>query len=111
MKNGTYEFICKITAANNPRIWLIEECIAELDIDVDWASGAPEANITDVYLYGERLPKSGDALTAELRKRIETTAYADIQAGGDLWARIQEREGIRLSGAAGSPDAHWQQVA
>ena len=107
MKTGTYEFICKITAANNPHLWLIEECIVDLDIDVTWFSGEPEADIVDIYLYGERLPERGDVLVTELRKRIEAAAYADIKAHGDLWKKIEEREGFRLAGNAADPDARW----
>lgn len=106
-----YDFPCKITDSNHPRVWLYEEAPVELEIDIDWRSGEPAPIITDVYLYGERIPQSADALTSALRKRIEELAYADLMFGdGTLWPQIERdlaSQGFAHKGLPGDPDGRW----
>ena len=116
MKNGSrYPFTCNISEREDGGAALLYDLECELEIDVDMTCDCPVMIVTDVWLNGICLPRphafGSNKFTAALRERIRKLADADIDDGGNLWSAVCEREGLRLSGPGGDPDATWQRAA
>lgn len=78
------------------------ECEAE--ISLEWQHGEPVASVDAIYIAGKNLFLGSGfsvSLGAELANKIE----AELDAGGDLFDRVLEHEGIYATAPFNHPDS------
>lgn len=76
------------------------EC--ELDISLEWEAVGPLPTVNAVYLEGENL-FLGEPFTRQLAAAIADQAEDELNAGGDLFDRVLERDGIYATGPFNHP--------
>jgi hypothetical protein len=80
------------------------ECEVEISGDIE--DGEPNFWCSDVFLEDKSI-KHGSGLSKALYGAISDLADDELNAGGALFERVLEEQGIGFDGVPGDPDARY----
>ena len=103
-------FICDIIDEHlNTTIVYDFEC--EVEVEVMVSGGQIATSITDVTVENWSLFR-GDEISRAIAAKVANLAEAELNAGGRLWQRVQDEQGVEFTGInANDPDGEWRKAA